>query len=153
MIISYLEIYSRMLGKIVDYDFLSLSKETAYEFMHDWLSSALSKPYVRKIFSSIKIEDEIMEIDFVLKNSVDEYFDKNFVVEVLSQGTMIEWLEPKVNSTANIAQFFGGKEEKFYSQSNHLSVLIELLDKTKISQRKLIRDFGYQYNSYIGEDL
>ena len=138
-----------MLGKITDYEFLRLPKETAYEFMNEWVTAALSKPYVRKLFSEIEVSDDTLEITCELNNSVDEFFDKNFVEEILAEGAAIEWLQPRVTSTTNISQFFGGKEEKYYSQAAHLTAVMELLDKLKVAQRKEIRDFGYQFNSYI----
>ena len=59
------------------------------------------------------------------------------------------WLEPKVYSLTNIAQFFGTSDEKFYAQQTHLSELRNLRDDLINHQRSLIRDRGYSNNSYI----
>ena len=53
-------------------------------------------------------------------------------------------------SIVNIQQMYGGKEQKFYAQANHLNAIQSLLSRFKIEQKKLIRDHGANYNSYIG---
>jgi hypothetical protein len=84
-----------------------------------------------------------------MKYSIDEFTDEEFVIEVLALGTAIAWLEPKINSLTNVAQFFGSKEEKFYSQSAHLSELKGLLSDLKKQQRRMIADRGYVWNTYV----
>ncbi len=91
-------------------------------------------------------------MNWELKNSIDDNSDELFVIEVFAQGMIIQWLEPKVKSILNVKQFFGGKEEKFYSQANHLNELRSLLSDANISLRKLLRDHGYIINSYISEE-
>jgi hypothetical protein len=44
---------------------------------------------------------------------------------------------------------FGGKEEKFYAQANHLAGLKALRDGTRTEARKLMRDYTYANNSYF----
>ena len=72
--------------------------------------------------------------------------------ELIAVGMVIEWLEPQVNSVLNTRQMFSGKEEKFYSQSNHLNELKDLLRQNRLKQRKMIRDRGYISNSYLSEE-
>lgn len=143
------DVYSNFLGKITDYNFVNIHEDDIYELMHGYLKSAISQPYVRRLFSSISMDDEIMEMTFELKNGVDESADKDFIVEVLSKGMVIAWLEPQVKSTLNIAQMFGGKEQKFFSQAQQLSELKEMLSAAKAEQRRIICDHGYIYNSYV----
>ena len=143
------DIYSSFLGKITDYNFVNISEDDVYELMSGYLKSAISQPYVRRLFSSIIMDDEVMEMTFELKNSIDEQSDKYFVSEVLSRGMVIAWLEPQVKSTANLAQMFGGKEQKWFSQAQHLTELKDLLSTAKSEQRRIICDHGYINNSYV----
>ena len=143
------DIYSSFLGKITDYNFANISEDDVYEMMNGYLKSAISQPYVRRLFSSIAMDDEVMEMTFELKNSIDEDSDKYFVTEVLSRGMVIAWLEPQVKSTVNLSQMFGGKEQKFFSQAQHLTELKDLLSTAKSEQRRIICDHGYANNSYI----
>lgn len=143
------DLYSNFLGKVTDYNFVNMSEDDVYELMFGYFKSAISQPYVRRLFSSVKMDDEIMEMTFTLKDSVDEDSDKYFIIEVLSRGMVIAWLEPQVKSTVNLSQMYGGKEQKFYSQAQQLSELKDLLSTTKSEQRRIICDHGYVNNSYL----
>ena len=87
---------------------------------------------------------------FILNNSVDEDSDTDFVLEILSLGMAIEWLQPQVDSVIHTSVMIGGKEEKKLLD-NHKN-MIDRLDSMKKEQNKMIRDYGYMYNSYINGD-
>lgn len=112
MTLQYEEIFSVFLGKCTSYDFLTTDEQYLRETWGEYLRSTIAKPYVRRIFSKIKLDKTIESLDFELKNSVDEDSDMDFVLEVLAKGLVIEWLEPQVKSVLYTKQFFGGKEEK-----------------------------------------
>ena len=140
-------IYEMFLGNIRDNKLLSGEYSTAETFMQEWLKKAISKPYVRRLFSTLTMDEDSLSFD--LKHAVNEEADADFIVEVLAQGMVIAWLYPKVYSGTNIAQMFGGKEQKFYSQATHLAELRGLLEDVIISQRKLIQDRGFISNPYL----
>ena len=147
--LSYNTIYSRLFSKIEAYDFIELSEDDLNELLCDWIHSASANPYVRRLFKTFSLDDEIQEISYEMKYSVDDFADAEFITEVLTLGVVVSWLEPKINSINNIAQFFGSKEEKFYSQSAHLSELRALVNDSKRKQRRMIADRGYAWNSYL----
>lgn len=147
--LSYNTIYSRLFSKIEAYDFIELSEDDLNELLCDWIHSASANPYVRRLFKTFSLDDEIQEISYEMKYSVDDFADSEFITEVLTLGVVVSWLEPKINSINNIAQFFGSKEEKFYSQSAHLSELRALVNDSKKKQRRMIADRGYAWNSYL----
>ena len=148
--LDYNKIYSRLFGKIEAYDFIELPVDDLNEFLCNWLHSASADPYVRKLFTTFHLDDEIQIMSYEMKHSVDESSDEDFIINVLSLGMVMAWLEPKVNSINNIAQMFGSNEEKFYSQSQHLSELRGLIKDSKKTQRRMIADRGYVWNSYLG---
>lgn len=150
MTLQYQEVYDRFLQKITDYSFLEYDANFIYDSMKGWLHSAASQPLVRAKFSTLSFDDEIIELNFALNTSVDDDSDKYFVAEILSRGMVIEWLEPQVKSQLHINQFFGGKEQKWFAQANHLNSIRQMLEDAKKEQRKMIRDYGYVNNSYIG---
>ena len=147
--LDYNKIYSRLFSKIEAYDFIELSEDDLNELLCDWIHSASANPYVRRLFKTFSLDDEIQEISYEMKYSVDDSADAEFITEILTLGVVIAWLEPKINSINNIAQMFGSKEEKFYSQSAHLSELQNLLDNCQKKQRRMIADRGYAWNSYL----
>ena len=149
MVLSYSTLFSRVLNKINDPKELSLDESDLLEIYTERLHSVVGKPRVRRLFSSISLDDEIQEMTFTLNNSVDEESDKDFVLEILSLGMAIEWLQPQVDSVIHTSVMIGGKEEKKLLD-NHKN-MIERLDSMKKEQNKMIRDYGYMYNSYIKE--
>ena len=149
MTLSYSTLFSRVLNKINDQKELSLDENDLLEIYTERLHSVVGKPRVRRLFSSISLDDEIQEMTFTLNNSVDEESDKDFVLEILSLGMAIEWLQPQVDSIIHTSVMIGGKEEKKLLD-NHKN-MIERLDSMKKEQNKMIRDYGYMYNSYIKE--
>lgn len=149
MTLSYDEIFSSFLGYITDYHLADAGIQEATDMMKEWLHKAYSKPYLRRLFSSALMDDEVEMFTYEMDFEVEEDMDKDFVIEVLAKGMMVEWLQPQVKSKLNIAQFFGGKELTYYSQSAHIKELRGMLEDVILEQRKLIRDRGYIYNSYL----
>ncbi len=149
--LSYDEVFDDFLGRVADFDFSTMDESTANYLMAEYLQKVVSRPYIRRLFKSISADKEIHLIEFEMVDVVDEDADLEFVKTILSKGMVVEWLEPQVRTKVNIAQFFGGKEQKYYSQSNHISELRALLEDTEIELRREIRDRGYIYNSYLGD--
>ena len=147
--LSYSTLFSRVLNKINDQKELSLDENDLLEIYTERLHSVVGKPRVRRLFSTLTLDDEIQEMTFTLNNSVDEESDKDFVLEILSLGMAIEWLQPQVDSVIHTSVMIGGKEEKKLLD-NHKN-MIDRLDSMKKEQNKMIRDYGYMYNSYIKE--
>ena len=148
---TYEDIYSQFYSKIDDPTFFkNYSKDEAYDLMRGWLHSIIGIPYLRKRFSSIALDDEILELTYVLVNSVDEDSDDYFVKDILAQGMVICWMQQKIDKAVSLATVIGGKEEKtiLNNYKNNMTRLNEL----KIQFRKIIRDYGYINNDYIGEE-
>lgn len=146
--VSYETIFSNFLGDISDPTLANLSMSEAYGLMTEYLHKVVAQSYVRRIFKSLELHDTILVMDYEMNHSVNNS-DEDFVIYVLSKGMVVEWLQPQVKSKVNIAQFFSGKESKFFSQSNHISELRAMLDDTQRELRNAIRDRGYIYNSYL----
>ena len=128
MIASYRDVFSLFLNKVEDYKaFPNLTEELFLEIATNYLHDSCSEPKIRKLFEHITFDDLLLEFDFELKNTIDEDSDLDFIKKLLSTAMVIEWLNPQLNSTLNIQQMYGGKEEKFYAQSNHLNSIVNLL--------------------------
>lgn len=149
--IQYDEVYSRFYTKVEAFDFLyeSMTQEMMAEYLLTWFHSAISYPHIRKLFKELTVDDENATLSFELNYSIDEFSDTEFVVEVLACGIVYCWIEPKVKSITNIYQNFTSSEQKFYSQSNHLSELQELCANADGRIRSLIRDRSYLNNTYL----
>ena len=147
---TYEEIYSQFYSKQTDPTFFKkYSKEEAYDLMKNWLHSLVGTPYIRKCFSSITLDDNILELTFKLNLSIDDESDNYFVKDVFAQGMVICWERQQIDKITNMAVVFGGKEEKslFNNNKNNMTRVKTL----EVNLRKFIRDYGYVYNEYIGE--
>lgn len=148
---SYNDIYSRFLNKIRDYDLAGLPEPNATEEMREWLQSTLSHSYIYRIFNSFSADDEIAEMEYTLKTPVDDYSDKNFVEELLGNAMVVEWVDTKVNNTNLIhLMVTNSKESKWFSQQQHIGQLRELRADSESKVRSMLRDKGFNYNSYLG---
>ena len=54
---TYDEIFSSFYPLVTDKDFFNLPEDYAYNLMSGWLHSAVSVPYIRKIFSALYSSD------------------------------------------------------------------------------------------------
>ena len=137
----YEKIYDRALAKITDYDLAFLPDDDFRLMLRGWLNSSISK--FRKCVSNLSDRDDELEIFNV--DLIDEE------IEILALLIVGEWLEPQVNSVALTHQMFGGKEEKWFSQSSHLAELQALRDANRLEAKKLMRDYTYANHSYLSE--
>lgn len=150
--VSYEDIFSFFLGNVTDYNIASLDISDANELMVEYLHKAVSEPYIRRLFSSITLDDVVQKINFEMKYAIDEEDDLYFVMNILSKEMVVEWLKPLVRKTTLINQHItSSKESKFYSQATHLTSLRGLLEDVVVDVRKTIRDRGYVNNAYLGD--
>ena len=146
MTLPYETIFSRTRGRISDTKELSLDESDLLEIYTERLHNVISNPRVRRLFSSLTLDDEIQQIDFTLNNSVDETSDMDFVAGILVLGMTIEWLQPQVDSIMHTSVMIGGKEEKKLLD-NHKN-MIDRLDSMKTELNKRIRDYGFAFKPY-----
>lgn len=138
---SYEEIYERFLSKITDYDLPMMPEENMLNSLHGWMSGAITR-FTRPT-SDLRQRDDNNKTFLV---TLEEY-----EVEVLALYMVVGWLDPRIKSTLLTNQMIGGKEEKYFSQAQHLQTLITLRDKCLNDAKKIIRDYSYRStNSYFG---
>lgn len=150
--VSYEEIYSRFLSKVEAYELTILLEADANNMMNEWLKSVKSIPRVRKMFSTLTLEETYSELKFLMKNSQgDDISDKDFVIEIFGIGIAWKWVTPKYYSILNASQMISGKEVKFYSQANHMDALEKMFKGSRAELFGTIRDYGVLYNSYLSD--
>ena len=144
----YEEIYSRSYMKRYDPEFYN-NKEFAYETMKEWIHEIVAFPWVRKIFSSITLDDVLEELTFELVNSVDEQSDNDFIIKLFTDGFVICWMRPKIDTAINLATVIGGKDEK--KLISNYQANIDRLNSLELKLKKYIRDYGYINGTYETE--
>lgn len=118
----------------------------AREVMKEWLHEIGSIPYVRQAFSVLEFDDELDELTYKLNNSVNKESDDDFVKRIFSDGFVICWMRPKVETSVNLAFIIGGKDEK--KLHDNYKINIERLEQLEIKLKKYIRDYGYHFGKH-----
>ena len=149
MVLSYETIFSRFRGMIDDPIELLLNIDDLYELYIERLHNVLGDSRIYAKTSSFTVDDELQEIDFELKNPVNDFADKEFITKVLSIGMVIEWLKPQVESKKYTARAIGGKEEK--NLQNNYSPMQDRLKELERQYSSLLSSHGYINNSYLQE--
>lgn len=135
----YSKIYDRFLSSITDYDLAYLPNDDMENMVHGWLLRAIADFYNCKVDLDDR-DDEIRCFNVDLSN---------WEIDVLAKFMVAAWLNDQIASVNLTLQMFGGKEEKYYSQAQHLSSLVALRDSIRTEARKMSRDRSYIKNSYF----
>lgn len=147
--INYEKIFSMFLSSIKDHELASLSEVDANAIMTEYLHKALSASYLSHLFETSALDDTAQT--FTYKMAYETTKDEtDFVANAITQWMVYEWWSNKVNSIVNAAQFFGGSEQKFYSQQAHMAELQNLQDSAYKKARSFVQDRGWIHNSYLG---
>lgn len=134
---SYSTVYSRFLNRTTDFNLVDLDDVTLNEMLKDWLHSAIVKT---RTSSDLSHSDENEEF----KNDLSD-----LDIELLAMGMTLAWLDQTLNSSELTLQFIGGKEEKYYSQANHIAELRSLRADTLREMQQLYTYSTYANNSYF----
>ena len=132
----YEKVYSRFLSRTTDFNLAEMDDYTLNEMLKNWLYSAIIKT---RTSNNLSVRDE--------ENEVFENNLSDLDVELLAMGMTLAWLDQTLNSTELTLQFIGGKEEKYYSQANHIAELRALRADTLREMQKL-----YTYDTYTNND-
>lgn len=135
----YETIYSRFLQKITDFNLAELDDFTLDGMLLGWLKSAVVRTRVCDSDLS-KRDDEVQEFK-------DDLSDVE--IELLALGMTRSWLDQYLNSTENVLQFIGGKEQKYFSQAAHIKELRDLRSDITLEMQKLHSYHTYTNNSYF----
>ena len=133
---SYETIYNRFLSRTTDFNLAELDDYSLNEMLKSWLHSAIIKTRTKSDLS----RDDKNEV------FVNELTDLD--IELLAMGMTLAWLDQTLNSTELTLMMLGGKEEKFYSQSQHISELRALRADTLREMQQL-----YTYDTYNNNDF
>ena len=140
MATSYEEIYNLAANKITDPEIALLLPEDIEELFHGYLISAI--PKFRKCKNDLSNRDDELRQFNVDLLDVEK--------EILAILVVREWLQPQLYSALLTKQVFSDKEQKYYSQSSHISELRALDETLKIDAQKLSRDYTYGSLEYLG---
>lgn len=136
----YEKVYDRFLIRTTDFNLGELDDYTLNEMLKGWLRSAIVNARTSTVLSARDDENEVFNNDLT-----------DLDIELLAMGMTLAWLDQYLNSTENVLQFIGGKEEKYYSQANHIEQLRALREDTRLEMKRLHSYGTYANNSYFND--
>lgn len=139
MATSYEIVYNRFVQKITDFNILDLDDYSLDNMLDGWLKSAIVR--------TRKCEHDLSQRDDEVQEFAEDLSDLE--IELLALGMVDAWVTPMLNSTELTLQFLGGKEEKFYSQSQHLAELRTIKKENSLEMNRLHNYYTYTNNSYF----
>ena len=148
--VEFKDIYSRFYLRVKDYETAGLEEDLVNEILQGYLKATLSKPMMRRLFNSLTFDDDVEELEFELRESLDESSDIDFVQNICALGIVEEWCSPRYHSTLLTSQLLTNTDQKFFSQAAHLAEMKEMYQKAQIDLRKLIRDWSYNVSVING---
>ena len=140
MATSYDNIYGRFLNKITDFNLVEIDDYSFNDMLQGWFKAAIVR--------SRKCQHDLSKRDDELQEFEEDLSDLE--IELLAMGMVDAWLSQYLNSTENVLQFIGGKEEKYYSQANHIAEIRALREQNLIEMNRLHNYYTYTNNSYFG---
>lgn len=140
MATSYETIFDRFTNKCTDFNLPKIKNSAVLsDMLLNWLCSAIVS--TRKCQHDLsKRDDDAMEFEEDLSD---------LEIELLARGMINAWLDQYLNSTENVLQFIGGKEEKYYSQANHIAELRALREQNILEMNRLHNYYTYTNSSYF----
>lgn len=139
MATTYDAIYNLAANKLTDPELALLQDDELEELFHGYLMSAISQ--------FRKCKNDLSDRDDELRQFNADLLDVE--KEILAILVARQWLQPQLYSALLTKQVFSDKEQKYYSQAQHISELRALDESLKIEAQKLSRDYSYGNNSYL----
>ena len=134
----YEKVYNRFSQKITDFNLTEIDDYSLGEMLKSWLNTAIVNVRTSADLFDRDDESEVFNNDL---SGLD--------IELLAMGMTLAWLDQYLNSTENVLQFIGGKEEKYYSQANHIAELRSLREDIRLEMKRLHSYGTYTSNSYF----
>ena len=135
----YEKIYNRFSQKITDFNLVDLDNDSLGEMLLGWLNSAIVR--IRRCKHDLtKRDDELLEFAEDLSD---------IELELLAMGMVDAWVSQYLNSTENVLQMIGGKEEKYYSQASHMAEIRSIKEENLREMNRLHNYYTYTNNSYF----
>ena len=134
----YEKIYDRFSQKITDFNLVEIDDYSLDNMLIGWLNTAIVNTRTSADLFDRDDENEVFNNDL---SGLD--------IELLAMGMTLAWLDQYLNSTENVIQFIGGKEEKYYSQANHIAELRAMREDIRLEMKRLHSYGTYTNNSYF----
>lgn len=140
MCITYDVIYSAFLSKVSEFNLLRLDWDDREEVVSGYLHRAAT--YFKK---NCKYKLDLNDVAQEIEAEFDEE-DVDEIVEILSEGMVVQWLAPYVNKQENLENVLSTRDFSTYSPAELLNRVSALYKDAKGSFVGAIREYSYNHN-------
>lgn len=130
----YSDVINIFLVKVTDYDLPKFDDVESEEILTSYMKLACTK------FTSCLVN--LNDIDDNLKQ-----FNQNLtfdIIDIISEGMIVEWLKPKVLSTENLKNCLRTKDFSLFSPRDLLKEMRETLNECRKEYRGMINDYSFK---------
>lgn len=137
------------LSKISDYDFLRLPDNESLSIIDGYMKRAISAFKKVCLYDLITTADDtVREFSITIKNDdIDE------VVEIISEGMVVQWLKPYVNKQELLENVLNTRDFTTYSPSELLLRVGNAYKQAKKDYTQMIREYSYNHGELTGLHL
>lgn len=129
------------ISKISEYDFLELPEEDRELIVDGFLVRAVTA--FRKNCKYDLLSNMIPIARFFDVEIADE--DLGELVEILSEGMVVQWLKPYVYKQENLENVLNTRDFTTYSSANLLTSVREVYEKAQHDYTQMIREYSYNH--------
>ena len=146
MLITYDDITNAFLSKITEFEFVNLPEEDRTNIIDGYMKRAITE------FKNVCVYDLSSFDDTLRCFTVDiEEGDVDEILDVLSEGMIVQWLKPYVYKQENLENVLNTADFSTYSPAELLYRIGNAYKQAKTDYTQMIR--GYSYNHGDLSDL
>ena len=141
MSLSYDTFTGAFLSKISEYEFIQINEEDRSEIIDGYMKRAVSafrKNCKYDLFTTADDDERCFNID-VNENDLDE------LVEIVSEGMLIQWMKPYVYKQDNLENVLNTRDFTTYSPAELLLRVGTAYAKAQKDYTQMIREYSYNH--------
>lgn len=143
MSLSYDVFTAAFLAKVTEYDFIRLSEDNRQAIIDGYLKRALTafkKNCLYDLFTTADDDKREFNVD-ISDGDLDE------IVEIVSEGMLIQWMKPLVYRQENLENLLNTKDFTVYSPAELLLRIGNAYTKVQKDYLQLIREYSYNHGA------
>ena len=139
MTASYDLFIGAFLSKITERDLLTLEEDTRYEIVLDYMKRAVNGfKYVCRynLAASYDDENQCFTVD-IAEQDIDE------IVDIVSEGMVVQWLKPYINSQELLQNVLNTRDFTMYSPAELLLRVGNAYKQAQKDYTQMVREYSY----------
>ena len=146
MDVSYDVITGAFLQKVTEYELLSLAEPLRDSVVAGYLARAASElAPVCKAYFTIANDPDNESIQITMKRGETDTADVGEIVNILSEGMIVQWLKPFVNRQENLELVMNTRDFSTYSPAELLHRVCERYKMAKSEYKQMIYEYTYAH--------